>query len=834
MTRHLKPMAGFRNHLILILLLIFCGVAAPAFSDFTDDLDAYMDEAYAEGKRLVNEKQMVLPRELLAKAVPDECFYGIADPENPDQWPEAPNVYDPDYDETCHHNKVNQAYIWGMTKVGDDIWFGTGPNVHCLVTSNYLGVTESYVDTETLYACEFDHSRYLLDLLDEIPDLFTSDIDISQIPMEKLGDWRPPRIFTYNTKTKRLVEKTPLYIPFLGIVYTFPETLVNATIGLRSAGCIGNLVFLAGPSGFGGIDIYAFDNSSGDYLGYFNFNSLSGENVVSINNIRKWLAVDNTLYTTIGVTYANGTTGGKVLRWTGSFGNPFRFEVVGTLDSSGAELVYHEGRMFVSTWSGGGEMGIPAPTSSMAGIFMSPVIPDTGLTASHKDSWTKVWSVDEYESNPLVALTYGSGALASYDGYLYWGTMHVPFLSFVTTLGSLRAKAESMRHIYFPQIGTRQDHYAYDRETYASPRNRLLYKVAERAISIFRGRNFGEDSQEIDFLYGNETLPYVTLVEDPIIDETGEEGYVEDRDIRYIAAFGFLPNSMGGASPDYGPAGLGNPFNNYTWELQVFNDELYLGTMNSAIFFTEEEPPDDLVRAPSLGANLFRFPSAQSPAVAVNVDGLGNYSNYGIRTMISDDALYLGTANPMNILVDEDGNNIGGWELIKMGNWISSPSGKGRINIRIDADDGTPRIHRLRSIKSNSSEMAHIEKPDGIAFPDGLLEISISELAHAGDTVYVTVEFPSDYPEDAGYYKLTDKGLEEFVNPDGSPRYAFSGNTVTLTLTDGDDWDKDGQVDGKISDPGGATVYSDTPEPGSSSSSSGGCFISSVIGRILN
>jgi hypothetical protein len=36
--------------------------------------------------------------------------------------------------------------------------------------------------------------------------------------------------------------------------------------------------------------------------------------------------------------------------------------------------------------------------------------------------------------------------------------------------------------------------------------------------------------------------------------------------------------------------------------------------------------------------------------------------------MISDDALYLGMANPMNLLTDPEGNQpLGGWELIRLG-----------------------------------------------------------------------------------------------------------------------------------------------------------------------
>jgi hypothetical protein len=47
---------------------------------------------------------------------------------------------------------------------------------------------------------------------------------------------------------------------------------------------------------------------------------------------------------------------------------------------------------------------------------------------------------------------------------------------------------------------------------------------------------------------------------------------------------------------------------------------------------------------------------------------VGNYANYGIRTMVStDSALYLGSANPMNLMTDRyDDRPEGGWELIKL------------------------------------------------------------------------------------------------------------------------------------------------------------------------
>lgn len=50
------------------------------------------------------------------------------------------------------------------------------------------------------------------------------------------------------------------------------------------------------------------------------------------------------------------------------------------------------------------------------------------------------------------------------------------------------------------------------------------------------------------------------------------------------------------------------------------------------------------------------------------MNGVGNYSSYGIRNMIGrEDGLYLGMANPMNLLTDPfDEKPEGGWELIRL------------------------------------------------------------------------------------------------------------------------------------------------------------------------
>ncbi len=183
----------------------------PVSGDVLTDLNKFWQSLYEQGKNITDTEQPILPVELLAKAMTDECFFGMftPDPDHPEiVEPENPNVYDPEQTKDCDHNKVNQAYVWGMAKSGDNIWFGTGPNVNCLVQASYLGL-EDYTQENDAYVCEFGYSQYLRSLQAELAQV-GYDIDISELPLDLIGDWRPPRIFVYNTITKILSEKTPI------------------------------------------------------------------------------------------------------------------------------------------------------------------------------------------------------------------------------------------------------------------------------------------------------------------------------------------------------------------------------------------------------------------------------------------------------------------------------------------------------------------------------------------------------------------------------------------------------------------------------------------------
>lgn len=508
--------------------------------------------------------------EVMAKASPDECFYAVGSSDN--QYPLSGSCEEPG------QLKTNEAYVWGLTKYGDNLFFGTAANVHCLVMQGYFGRTEPVLNED--YVCEFCEG-----------------------PGFPLGDTRPPSIYMYN-QTQGLVRLND----------SIPEpsqSLVAGTLGIRSAGSHNGVAFLAGPTppGSVSINLFAFDAGNGAFL--------AATTMTEYSNIRNWLVAENALY--VGVGGAEGGPGsGALLRWTGEYSSDpdvlFDFEVVGDgMDGIASELTEHQGRIYTSTWPALG-------TNNVAGIWMSPLIQD--LSPENSNGWVKIWSASDYEPDYVTALAYYGGALASFDGCLYWGTMHVP---------GLAAKIH---------IGT---YYTEENPPTEEELNQII-RGTSRAASIFRAQNLGTPDQEIQVLYGGSLL------------------FLRGYYMAYNPATGswpFVQNLMG-QIPLYGSEGFDNPYNNYCWTMKTPKKEgwngLYVGTMDRGYLYGTVFP-----RRYEFGADLYRFDSSESPAVPVSIDGMGNPMNYGIRTMISDEnALYLGTANPMNLHPD------GGWELIEL------------------------------------------------------------------------------------------------------------------------------------------------------------------------
>ena len=531
--------------------------------------------------------------EVIAKASPDECFFGVGSDEN--QYPMT------DLCEPPGQPKTNEAYVWGLTKFGNNIFFGTGPNIHCLVIQGYLGQTDPILTDD--YVCEASANP-------------------------PFGDMRPPGLYMYNEESGLVRLNNPV-----AVANQAAALLLQTTLGIRSAGSNDGVAFLAGPSS-NGVNMFAFDAETGAFLGAMNFEGFS--------NVRKWLvASDGELYVGLGGGEA-GVGGGALWRWIGSkddLNTLFDFEEVGTgLGGDAAELTEHDGRIFVSTWPGGG---------GNAGIWMSPLLAE--LIPANKGNWTKLWSSTDYDPDPVTAATYGGGAVASFDGWLYWGTMHVP---------GVAAAAHASVYGDSPDV--------------IAQAQRLI--GTWRAITIFRGRNLGLPTQEIELLYGGSSIYGGSNLQAYLVDPSWEGSPFDPSAPR---SWQSVPNKMG-LVPLYGLAGFGNIFNNYTWIMQVWNNALYVGTMDHSYLLLGGIAGPDLPSElqPFLdgivfGADLYRFDDATSSAVAVSLDGMGNPMNYGIRTALASNPMYLGTANPMNL------NPDGGWELIKVTDPSESAAGSG-------------------------------------------------------------------------------------------------------------------------------------------------------------
>ena len=602
-------MVTLKKFCMLMLCLLLLGLALalgpglalagpPAPGQQVEALEEFWREMYGPqvSPQMIDDFIGTLDHQRLAKAQPDECYGGVGSPYPPGPPCDGGGV-----------PKVNQAYVWGLAKAGRTLWFGTAPNVHCMVRGALMtSLVGAPLPHQTdAWTCEFGTAAY------------PSPLGAPLSP--NIGDWRPPKIYAYDLASQTLTDKLVSYDPWL-----------TRTLGIRSAGSLGQVVILGGPDLESGINLFAFNTASGDYLG--------STNLPEYDNIRKWRVVQGVLYTAVG--YPG--PGGAVLRWTGAITDPFQFEVVGKLDSTGAELVEHDGRLFVTTW--------PDLGQGMAGLFMSEPIPAGGLTTANMAGWTRVWRASDYEPDPITAATYGGGALASFDGDLYWGTMHVPFLSATAHFTAVRSQLQALdpARIY-PE----------------SPEEAAAAVLGTyRAISIFRGSDFGTSSEKQEVLYGAAELPA------PAITYT-----VEITDSGVITTTGVVwqlkPALMG--PPVMGAPGFGNFFNNYTWTMEEYQDQLYVGTMDWSYLADEligmvlEEVISsttgisiELPPAVGAGADLWRFGRAAEIAAPESLEGVGNYTNYGIRTMVVDDALYLGTANPMNLL------DKGGWELIQM------------------------------------------------------------------------------------------------------------------------------------------------------------------------
>jgi hypothetical protein len=565
---------------------------------------------------------------LIAKAVADEC------------WATPGQTYDPktvgvdcDPGETA---KTNEAYVWGVNKVGNDLWFGTAANVQCLIgNSNNAQVGPDYV-------CEKGTSDFRAQYNAPLPNA-------QKIPTS-MGDWRPPHLYRlHNANLAPPIQQGLLAggLERISDQLTGTDlTRLNSTFGIRSAGTIGKVTFLSGPTVQATqMNIFAFNNETGDFLG--------STTLSAYNNIRKWVVANGTLYAAVGKLFltnasnANQTApgSGRIIKWNGdpndptAGGNLFSFSEVGVVNSDAAEIVQHGNRLYVGTWPDSPILGTTLPTTSThfyAGMFRSPELPSSGGLPDSSASWDQIWDARNYEPDPFMASTYGVGAMSSFRGQLLWGTMHVPLIATSLHFGAWHAA---------DYTGT-PDTAALLQAAVKTTRSGALFSTANPLAS----------TPTVQLQYGSRTLPVWNSSTDTFVNTN---------------------NNMGGASPKLGQSGFGNGFNNYIWSMATTNKGLFIGTMDHQAILQQTLGSDDpqtallvtLFQASiphnARGADLWLLPAGPNGsltrAMQMDVAGVGNNNNYGVRNMIgAGSQLFLGTANPMNLA---QAPVMGGWEI---------------------------------------------------------------------------------------------------------------------------------------------------------------------------
>jgi hypothetical protein len=525
-----------------------------------------------------------LPRgfNVIAEAEVDECWAGLGQPYPPKN-----------ADGTCPSGSIprrNAGYAWGMTKTADHLWYGTGANVPCLAfVDPTLPPTPGIAAPRTGFLCENSQSY-----------------DLSQNPQRRnLADWRRPSVYRIDTCTLEREDLTPVDDP----------NLQNA-IGLRSAGNLNGVVFLAGPGGAAngqftgngggigdGVVMLAFEESTGRFLGSKLFSEFA--------NIRQWFVHAGVLYT--GAQNQPAVGGGVILRWTGNVNDPFQFMTVGEIDTSPANMTFHEGRLYLTSWPDIDPNGI---YRRACGVYEGPPIPAGGYTERDRLRWGKVWDCQLDDVDPAVGITNHLGPIRSWRGDLYWGTIRAPALGL-------------------------EGHRQFNGETWRGPVDLVVHIFAtQRSASVYRGVNFGRGvlRPRVEALYNDFVVPAWN----------GRR---------------FVLRPKRGGLPRFGLGGFNNFWNFYIWQQGEADGQLYQGTFDvrdqlagvveAASNIEGERVPSGLLNLIrfaatnplSTGADLMRYRSPLLPAQPVTFNAGGNPTQFGFRTMVSDgDQLWIGTA----------------------------------------------------------------------------------------------------------------------------------------------------------------------------------------------
>lgn len=547
----------------------------------------------------------------------DEAYYGLASPDNkyvPEGLSESALE---EIKQNGGQGKRNGSYVWGMGTYKDKLFWSTNNNYLCMQGyGNFVqpGKGDNAPYENSCWVCEYGQSAYAKEAYAEGDE------------NSKYADIRPPRIYSYDTKTGIVTDITPS-------IADYP--LLKNCQGLRSCGVHNGVVFFGGPGLYASdwdskvsAAFVAYDADNDRILSTSSMDNVDGCKVV---NVRRWRVINNVLYVTVGLTHP--TTGKKIgalLRWYGDKNDPWKFHIVGLVDKEAAELAYFNNRIYIGTWG------------TVSAVNVSPELPEGGFTpvSINSDMWPEIWTTESAEPTKTLGRSLTSVAgFHEWRDHLYWGVFcpnYYILSSALATYGDL----------------TSPDALAFILGNYRTPSFWRLDK-----------------DNTCEMLYGDTSNPK------PVYNWKGN-----------IEKWELEPN---GLTAKWGRGGFGNLCTIYVWALQQYNDNLYIGTMDlsnlavaAASKLLGDESFDTLSKlltgldTSDEGFELLRMTDEEEAPKFITQNGFNNAEQYGVRNLeVLNNKLMLGSAS-MSSLKDN-----GGWHVLSLED-LSTPASISQSEIK--------------------------------------------------------------------------------------------------------------------------------------------------------
>ncbi|MCL1038896.1 hypothetical protein L2750_17340 [Shewanella submarina] len=635
---------------------------------------AFADDDY----RRVMETTDDFVAERVSIAPVDEIFFGRANPNNQFEPYAGLTEADAEHTDEPAAARRNASYAWGVAQVGEEIWFGSLNNGWCgwMMKHLKLPMLVTAFDSE-VQACN------LVDI-DRPGQLYIYDVSSQQTSVINPNEIQNAPGQNYADD----IAKGPTKHLGNGVF----EGEASKIYGFRSAGAHNGVVFFIGhanldsqsatESAEGFLRVFAFDSQTRTYLGKADFPYDSSRRMTVLTHPDG----SSALYTFMGPDTSlgqAGTSGTVGLRWVGTKDAPFAggdthgFDVVTpdsfqyeglpgefvtTQDEKGKE------RLVVSTWAH--PKAAKDPAYQGGNLLASNPMPVAGFSKAEPMQFTTIFKTEDFDADPVIAKTYEMGAMTMFDGYLYFGTMHVGH----------SGGYDKLKAAYPEQFPAVQD------GEYSAVEEELAIK-SWRASSIFRmkmNRFYKPHKFKPELLYGDKK-------------QWAFNG----------SKWRKQPNRMG-LEPKYGPAGWGEVLNVYAWTAVVHDEQLYIGGFDLGSGMRDyydniEAIQSKAARLPRLapdqfclagtcfpvdmmggnswqdqaynnpmgyvyrwaqqvrgnsnqsGADLIVFEESDEAAERITADGFANPDNNGIRNAaVVNGELYFGTSSFSNL-----GNNSG-------------------------------------------------------------------------------------------------------------------------------------------------------------------------------